>query len=75
VDIATRDGPFCAGRGDLVWICGTQPQSAVPGGFKPESKARIGILSLLDLCENPELLGKLLPRLTTYLASHARRGL
>ncbi len=74
VDIATRDGPFCAGRGDLVWICGPQPQGAIPGGFKPESKARIGILSLLDLCENPELLGKLLPRLTTYLASHARRG-
>ncbi len=74
VDIATRDGPFCAGRGDLVWICGTQPQGAIPGGFKPESKARIGILSLLDLCENPELLGKLLPRLATYLATHSRRG-
>ncbi len=74
VDIATRDGGFCAGRGDLVWICGVQPQGALPGGFRPEGNARIGILSLLELCDNPDLLGKLMPRLASYLSTQARRG-
>ncbi len=74
VDITARDGGFCATRGDIVWICGVQPQGAVPGGFRPDLSARIGILSLVDLCENPELLGKLLPRLATILGAQARRG-
>lgn len=74
VDIATREGGFCATRGDIVWICGVQPQGAVPGGFRPDLSARIGILSLVDLCENPELLGKLLPKLAVILGAQARRG-
>ena len=74
VDITARDGTFCATRGDIVWICGVQPQAAVPGGFRPDLSARIGILSLVDLCENPELLGKLLPKLAAILGTQARRG-
>ena len=74
VDISTRNGSFCASRGDIVWICGTQPQGALPGGFQPTPSARIGILSLLDLCENPALLGKLLPRLTALLGAQSKRA-
>jgi len=53
--------------GDLLAVCGVQPRGAQLGQLKLHQGARIAILSLLDLCENPKVLGVLLPRLMARL--------